>query len=70
MYLTPPTRTTSFLSFNLIAPVPYKTLRFSNGFSSITTRSANLPTSIDPIFFSAPSASAPFKVAERIISNG
>ena len=53
-----------------MAPVPYRTFKFSNGFSSIIIISANLPTSIEPILFSTPSASAPLRVADLIISNG
>ena len=53
-----------------MAPVPYKTLRFSNGFSSTIRKSANLPTSILPIFSVAPKASAASSVADFIISKG
>ena len=70
MYFTPPTLTISFSLFNFIAPVPYKTFKFSNGFSSIITKSASFPISTEPINFSAPSASAPFKVAAFITSKG
>ena len=35
---------TSFFSFSFIAPVPYKDFRFSSGFSSVITKSANFPT--------------------------
>ena len=70
VYLTPPTLTTSFFWFNLIAPVPYRTFKFSNGFSSIITKSASFPISTDPIMFWAPKASAPFKVAALITSKG
>ena len=37
VYFTPPTRTISFSSVSLIAPVPYSTFKFFNGFSSTMT---------------------------------